>query len=77
MIKEAELPVPQEASSPELLHRVCTCNETLGICGHDGTGEAMYDYDEVSPDPECPTCVAMTPFWLCPVCLYRWDEVDT
>lgn len=78
MIKEAELPAPQEdeASSPELLHRICSCRENVALCGRYVADETLYEYGEVAPDPDCPECVAATPRWLCPVCLYRWDEVD-
>ena len=58
----------------ELCHRICTCNEDLAICGRDVAGDVLYEYDEDSPDPDCPECVTLTPFWLCARCGKAWDE---
>lgn len=75
MIMEAELPVLQEAITPELMHWICMCRENVALCGLDVTNETLYQHDEYSTIPACPDCVKVdSAGWVCPVCLYGWDE---
>ena len=78
MIQELELPEAsvEAKDEPNLCHRICLCNEFLAICGKDVTDDLFIEYEEESPAPACPTCVELTPFWLCPWCGLRWDEED-
>ena len=77
MIKEQELISEVTASLDDgVTHRICTCRENEALCGADVTDEDMIEFDEHSDLPECVKCVRMTPYWICPVCLYRWDEEE-
>jgi hypothetical protein len=58
----------------EVEHRVCTCRENVALCGQGVADEDLIEYDAPPGLPGCVSCVAATPWWICPVCLHQWDE---